>query len=252
LVRRLLLALVAAFILASPAPAADDPQLARIPTMALGELDALITTVVALVSKDTLALRSSGEARDCLELNRAANSFALGYSYLAAVRDTLGQRTENEARLLRTKAVQARVVTFAARARAEEWLRQSCRGYQVPADQAADPRYQTPARISDPEYTEALIEGRQAAETNLAIAVATGISGKCPESVTAAQNITLLVPYLDRLVNDTARRPQVLGPRASRLGLQTSRRQLLAALSKLRDQYARTCAPADPVPEQAP
>lgn len=233
-----------------PALAADDPQLGKIATMSVKELDGFIDTVTALVGKDTLGLRRSAQAADCLDLTRAANSFELGYGYLGAVGDALARRTEKEAQFFRAKAIQARVVVFAARVRAEEWLDDVCRGYTVPSDKASDPRYRPVTRVADAEFTQALIEARTAAETNLAIAVASGISAKCPQSLGAAQNITLLVPYLDKLLADTARRPQVLGPRASRAGLEANRRQLLAAFTRLQDQYATKCAPpgAKPAP----
>lgn len=225
-----------------PALAADDPQPGKIPTMSAKELDGFIDTVTALVGKDTLGLRRAAQAGDCLDLTRAANSFELGYGYLATVSETLAKRTEKEAQFFRAKAIQARVVVFAARVRVEEWLADVCGGYAVPADKADDPRYRAVSKIADPEFTQALIEARTAAETNLAIAVASGISAKCEQSRGAAQNITLLVPYLDKLLADTARRPQVLGPRASRAGLETNRRQLLAALTRLQSQYASKCA----------
>jgi hypothetical protein len=256
--RKLLLALAAAFALALPAIAADeDAQLASIPAMPIKELDVFITTVAAAVNQDTLRMRGFAQSGDCLDLTRAANSFALGYTYLAAARDAARQRTEKEAPLLRVRAIQVRVTTFAARVRAEEWLTQRCRDFTVPPELAGDARYRTPARVSNAEYTEAVIEGRQAADTNLAIAVAAGISAKCPEAITAGQNIALLLPYLEKLLADTAKRPQVLGPRASRRGLEVSRRQLVAALDKLQAEFGQKCrapvadAGTDPAAEPA-
>lgn len=250
LFRKLLLALIAATALAGPAAAAEDSQFAAIATMSLKELDALIATVAASVSQDSLKLRSTAQGGNCLDLTRAANSMALGYGYLAEARDTLGKRSERDAQVLLARAIQTRVVTFAARTRAEDWLTQSCRGYVVPAEQADDPRYQPPARIGDAEYTQAIIEARQAAETNLAIAVVAGASDKCPPAMAAAQNIRLLIPYVDKVLNETAGRPQVLGPRASRRALEGARRQLLAALDKLNATFSVKCSA--PQPEEKP
>lgn len=251
--RKLLLALAASVTLASPAAAVEaDPQLAKIASMPLKELDAFIGTVAAAVNQDTLKMRGFAQSGDCLDLIRAANSFSLGYSYLAEIRDTAQQRTEKEAQFTRARAIQVRVVAFAARQRAEAWLNQRCRNFQVPADQADDPRYQTPVRVTNADYTEAVIEARQAAETNLAIAVGAGLSGKCPEVISAGQNIALIVPYLDKLLADTAKRPEVLGPRASRRGLEVSRRQLLAALEKLQSEFGEKCRAPRADGQQAP
>jgi hypothetical protein len=84
-------------------------------------------------------------------------------------------------------------------------------------------------------------DARQTAETNLAIAVAAGLSGKCPEAIVAGQNIALLLPYIQQLLADTEKRPEVLGPRASRRGLEVSRRQLVAALEKLQAEFGEKC-----------
>jgi hypothetical protein len=252
LFRKLLLALAAAFVLVLPVAAAEaDPQLARIATMPVKELDAFVTTVAAAVNQDSLRMRGFAQSGDCLDLVRAANAFALGYGYLAAVRDTAEQRTEKEAQIIRLRAIQVRVTAFAARVRAEQWLAQRCRNFTVPADQAADPRYGTPAKVMDTEYTQAMIEARQAADTNLAIAVAAGMSGKCPEAIAAGRNITLLLPYLDTLLAETAKRPLVLGPRASRRGLEVSRRQLVAALDKLQTEFGEKCQAPRTEPETA-
>jgi hypothetical protein len=246
LFRKLLLVAAAALALVLPAAAADDPQLARIAAMPAKELDAFIGTVATAVNGDSLKMRGFAQSGDCLDLTRAANSFALAYTYLAAARDTARLHTEKVGPLIAAKAVQLRVTTFAARVRAEEWLTQRCRNFTVPADKAADPRYQVPLRVSNAEYTEAVIDARQTAETNLAIAVAAGLSGKCPDAVVAGQSIALLLPYLDKLLADTAKRPEVLGPRASRRGLEVSRRQLIAALDKLQAEFGQKCKPPKP------
>lgn len=256
--RRLLLALAAALALAVPAVGEDDPQLARIATMPVKELDAFLASITAAVNQDSLKMRGFAQSGDCLDLIRAANSFALGYTYLAEIRDTTAKRTEKEAQLIRARVVQVRVTTFAARVRAEQWLAQRCRNFAVPADQASDPRFRTPVRVTNAEYTDAVIDARQTAETNLAIAVSAGVSGKCPDAIVAGQSIALLVPYLDKLLADTAKRPEVLGPRASRRGLEVSRRQLLAALDKLQSEFRQKCkapkvdAPAEAAPDAKP
>ena len=263
--RKLLLAVIAIFAIASaptlPAAAQDtaaaDPQLAKIATMPVKELDAFINATASAVNQDALKMKGLAQSDACLDLIRATNSFALAYQYLAEVRDTASKRPEREAPILVAKAVQIRVVTFASRVRAEEWVTQRCRNFTVPADKAADPRYQVPAKVSNADYTDAVIEARQTAETNLAIAVNAGISGKCPEAIVAGQNISLLLPYVQKLLADTATRPEVLGPRASRRGLEVSRRQLVAALDKLQTQFGEKCRapqadPADPAPDAKP
>jgi hypothetical protein len=243
LFRKLVITLVALLSTTAVSVAADDPVLAKLDSMPLKEIDAFIGTVTASVGQDSLKMRGYASTGSCLELARVANSFALGYGYLAEVRDNLSKRSEREAQVLLAKAVQSRVVTFASRVRAEEWYMQRCRDYEAPAEHADDPRYMKPAKITNPEYTTALIEGRVAAETNLAIAAAAGNSGQCPAIDTAIHNIALLVPYLDRLLKDTARRPEVLGPRASRRGLEVSRRQLIGVQGKLQSDQAEKCRP---------
>ena len=256
LFRRLLIALVLSFNLALPAGAEDtppaDPQLARLATMPIKELDAFINGTATAVNQDALRLKGFAQTNDCLDLIRAANSFALAYTYLAEVRDTAGKRPEKEGKLLAAKAVQVRVVAFASRVRAEEWMDQRCRNFAVPAEQASDPRYAKPARVSNAEYTDAVIEARQTAETNLAIAVNAGLTARCPEAIVAGQSIVLLLPYIQKLLADTAKRPEVLGPRASRRGLEVSRRQLIAAVDKLQAQFGGKCSTPAKEPAPAP
>lgn len=216
------------------------------------ELDAFLGGIATAVNQDTLKMRGFAQASDCLDLTRAANSFALGYTYLAAVRDAAVKLGGRDGALIQVRAIQVRVTTFAARVRAEEWLTQRCRNFVAPAEQAADPRYVTPAKVSNADYTDAVIEARQAAETNLAIAVRADITARCREAVGASQNIALLMPYLQKLLADTAKRPEVLGPRASRRGLEVSRRQLAAAFDKLQADLAEKCTVAKSDPAPAP
>jgi hypothetical protein len=246
LFRTVLLVLLAALAVLTPARAVDEPQMARIPEMSIRELDGFVSSVAVAVSQDTLKLRAFAQTSACLELVRAANSFALAYTALSAVRESAAKREDKEAPIVRARAVQTRVTTFAARVRAEEYLAQRCRTFVVPAEHAGDPRYATPSKVPNADYTEAVIDARQAAETNLAIAVAAGLSGKCPEAIAAGQNITLLLPYIQKLLADTEKRPEVLGPRASRRGLEVSRRQLVAALDKLQADFGEKCRPVRP------
>jgi len=241
LFRTIVFALLAALLALTPARAIDEPQMTRIPTMSVRELDAFINSVGVAVNQDTLKLRAFAQSGACLELVRAANSFALAYTALASVRDAAVKSDEKEAPIIRARAVQTRVTTFAARVRAEEYLAQRCRSFVVPAENADDPRYATPVKVPNADYTDAVIDARQTAETNLAIAVAAGLSGKCPEAIVAGQNIALLLPYIQKLLADTEKRPEVLGPRASRRGLEVSRRQLVAALEKLQAEFGEKC-----------
>ena len=256
---RSLLPLFALLVLlfAPPLLAAEDAQLARIATMPTKDLEAFVGVVTATVGQDTLKMRTAGETADCLELTRSANSFALGYRYLGAARDALVGRTGNEALRLRDGVVQSRVLTFAAMVRADEWLRRRCGSFTVPADKADDPRYLPPVRVATAAFTEAVIEARQAAESNLAVAAAARVAGNCPAAISAAQGIRLFVPYLDKLLNDISDRPEALGPRASRRGLQSARGQLIAALAGLDRTFAGRCggqtqAPATPEAPAAP
>jgi hypothetical protein len=241
LFRKLLLALAATVALALPAIAQDDPQLARIAAMPAKELDAFLTGIATVVNQDSLKMRGFAQTSDCLDLTRSTNSLALGHAYLAAVREAAAKLGGKDGSLIEVKALQVRVISFAARVRAEEWLTQRCRNFTAPAEHADDPRYAAPPKVSNADYTDAVIEARQAAETNLAIAVNAGIAARCPEAISAGQNIRLLMPYIEKLLADTAKRPEVLGPRASRRGLEVSRRQLAAALEKLQSQFGEKC-----------
>lgn len=259
MLRIILLALLAALAMLTPAYAVDEPQMARVPAMSVKELDAFVNTVAVAVNQDTLKLRAFAQTGACLELVRASNSFALAYTALAAVGEAAARREERDAAIVRARAVQTRVTTFAARVRVEEYLTQRCRNFVVPAEHAGDPRYAAPAKVPNADYTEAVIDARQTAETNLAIAVAAGISGKCSEAIGAGQNITLLLPYVEKLLADTEKRPEVLGPRASRRGLDLTRRQLVAALEKLQAEFGEKCrapqsnaGPSGPDPATAP
>lgn len=238
---RLILIFLLVTVLGFPAAAEEDSQLRRIGSMPVAELDEFVSVVAATVGQDSLKLRAAGSQADCLELTRLSNSFGLGYRYLAAARDALADRTGKDAVPVRDRVLQSRVLTFAARVRTDEWLQRACRGHRPPADLADDPRYQPPVPVATTEFAEAVIEARQAAEINLAVAAAAEIAGKCPAAVSAARGITLFIPYVDKLLSDVATRPQALGPRASRRGLQASRSQLATALNRLEAEFGVRC-----------
>ena len=220
---------------------ADDGQFAKIAKMSIADLDKFVGLVTASVAQDTLKLRSASERHDCLELTRAANSFALGYRYLARV-DELIPKADSTTISLRSKVVQSRVVTFAARVRAEELLGQGCASFVAPAEHAGDERYVTPQIIALSEFTTAVIEARQAAEIIFAGASGAAKSGKCPLVGSAIQSIQLITPYLVKLLNDIASRPQALGPRASRRGLAQIRDQLASAANQLDQKFGPLCS----------
>lgn len=246
-----------AILLAGPAQAQDEAEIARIGKMDAKELAGFIGVVTQSVAQDTLKLQPAAQRRDCVELIRAANAFALGYRLLAEADAAIAGKPEKEAVVLKTRIVQSRVITFAARVRADEWLSRICVNFAMPADKAAEARYATPAKLQINEFTQAVIEARQAADANLTIAVAAGISKKCPEVISAIQSIQLFVPYLEKLSKDVAKRPEALGPRASRRGLEVARGQLVNAGNKLYRELGVGCratppAEADTPPDEAP
>lgn len=267
--RKLLPLLVIAGTLGLAAPATlaqDQPDQAAIAKMDLKQLTNLVATMTASIGQDTLKLQPAAKKGDCLELTRAANSFALGYRMLADIDASLNGKPTKDALPVKSAVVQSRVITFAARVRAEEWLSGRCTGFVVPADKASDPRYAKPARLQTAEYTQAVIEARQVAEANLAAAVSAGISKSCPATFNSLDSIELLVPYLEKLAKDVGKRPEALGPRASRRGLEVARLQLINAGNKLyreiglgcinaskpKGQAGSTPPPADPAPAPAP
>ena len=226
----------------APIRAQDLPRAENIARMELKQLGELAGAITASVGQDTLKLQPAAKARDCLELTRAANSFALGYSMLAEVDKVLAGKPPKEAAPLRGNVIQSRVVTFAARVRAEEWLSRICVGFVPPAEHAGEERYATPAKLQTSEFTTAVIEARQVAEANLALAVQAGMAKNCQATFSALESIQLLVPYLEKLVKDVATRPQALGPRASRRGLEVAKLQLVNAGNKLYREVGLGCA----------
>ena len=87
------------------------------------------------------------------------------------------------------------------------------------------------------------------AEANLAAAVSAGISRSCPATFAALDSIQLLVPYLEKLVKDVAKRPEALGPRASRRGLEVAKLQLVNAGNKLYREIGIGCTRTSPPPK---
>lgn len=244
--------LALATLMAGPAAAQEDADLARIGQMNLKELTALVGAVTQSVGRDTMKLQPAAQRSDCAELTRASNAFALGYRLLAEVRGALDGKPARDVAALKTHIVQSRVITFAARVRAEEWHSRLCASFAPPADKANEPRYAKPVKLQTVEYTQAVIEARQAAEANLTIAVAAGIGRKCPEVVSAMQSIQLFVPYLEKLSKDVAKRPEALGPRASRRGLEVARAQLINAGNKLYRELGVGCRAKPPAEAEAP
>jgi len=247
-----ILALAAAIGAGSPVAAQEEADLGRIGKMNLRELAGFVGAVTQSVGQDTIKLQPAAQRGDCAELTRASNAFALGYRLLAEARGSLEARPVKEVAALQTHIVQSRVITFAARVRAEEWISRLCASYQAPADKADEPRYAKSEKLKTPEFTQAVIEARQAAEANLALAVAAGIGKKCPQVISAMQSIQLFVPYLEKLSKDVAKRPEVLGPRASRRGLEVARGQLINAGNKLYRELGVGCRAQAPAEAAAP
>lgn len=244
-----LLFVVAAALAGSAAAAEEDGEFARLAKMNIAQLDEFVGLVTASVGQDSLRMRELAQRRDCLELTRVGNAFALGYRSLAAVNEALKKLDAKAALGLRANVVQSRVLTFAARVRADELLGRSCVSYTPPTEFANDARYAAVSRVATAEFTEAVIEARQAADANLAGAVAAGTSRACPAVVSAVQSIQLFVPYLDKLLNDIAGRPEALGPRASRRGLIQSRALLINAANQLDREFSAICGVAPPTEE---
>jgi hypothetical protein len=243
-----------------PAPAdAVAAVAAKIPQMDAKSLDGLIGQVIVAVNTDSRRLAAFQSSKACLELYRAANSFAAGYDYLVAI----GARAEDlpspNGPQLRSKAIQARVVAFAARSKAAELIQATCRNFPVPAENAGDPRFAVPESLVGRDYTRALVDGRFAAEANLAAAYAADKTGRCADVASAVQAMSLLIPYLSKLYRDSEPFPEALGPAASRRALNQERQQLSAAISQLDMKYSARCnatgasgAAPQPAPTSAP
>jgi len=243
---------LAAALIGGRATAQDEVDVGRIGQMSLKELTSFVGAVTQSVAQDTLKLQPAAQRSDCAELARASNSFALGYRLLAEARGALESKPIKEVAVLQTHIVQSRVITFAARVRAEEWFSRLCASYEASADKANESRYAKPAKLQTSEFTQAVIEARLAADANLTLAVAAGIGKKCPQVISAMQSIQLFVPYLEKLSKDVAKRPEALGPRASRRGLEVARGQLINAGNKLYRELGVGCRAQPPAEAEAP
>lgn len=246
--------------LAAPAPALAEDAITPpdIAAMDVKGLESLVGFLTTSVGQDSLKLRTLAGAQSCLELLRAANSFDLAYGYLAQVTDR-AKALGADASAVAVRTAQSRVLVFAARVRAAEFLARGCGGYQVAADMATDPRYKTPPVIADSEFARALIEARQAAEANLGATIFAARNRQCERVASSLESVSLLVPYLDKLLADVAQRPYALGPRASRRGLSQTRNQLVATANRVAAEFdgacraaERTAPPAPAAPDAAP
>jgi hypothetical protein len=249
-----LLALVG-FVTVSLPSRADDDQFAKIAAMDMAGLETFVGSVTASVGQDTLKLRGAADRGDCLELYRAGNAFDLGYRYLAKVNELIVDKRDAKGLSLRARVVQSRVVVFAARVRAEEFIGQTCGAFTIPADKADDVRFAVPQKIVLEDFTGAVIEAREAAEVIYLAATEAAKSKRCGPVATIIQAIQLIVPYLEKLSRDVAQRPEALGPRASRVALNQSRIRLINAANQLDASFGQTCSkpgtaetPAAPAP----
>jgi hypothetical protein len=228
---------------AAGAVRADDEaeQGTRIAAMSAAELTRFVEAVTAAVGQDSLKMQGAAQRRDCLELIRISNSFGLGYGYLGAALAAPPASAKDDAGLgLRARIVQGRVLTFAARVRAAEWLR-PCADFAVPDDRRGDPRYRQPQPIASGDFAGAVADAHEAALTNLAAAGAAIKSGACPAISSAGEAITLYMPYLEKLAADISARPEVLGPRVSRRLIDNDRAQLGAAEQALWRRFSSIC-----------
>lgn len=236
-------------MLVPPAAAADGPDIAA---MDQAELERFTELVNATMGQDLQRMREAGQSRDCPELRRAANALALGYGYLGAAHDNLKARAGEAVLPLRLKVIQSRVLTFAGRVRAEDWL-STCRGVALPEALQNDSRYAWPDKVADVEFTRAAMDARDTADANLAAALSARAGRKCPQVISAAQSLSLVAPYLERLAADLMKRRLAIGPFASPLLLRQLRGRLLQVSAQLSREFGPICAtPAEPIPEPVP
>ena len=194
-----LLALLGFAVLSLPSRAEDD-QFAKIAAMDMEGLEKFVGAVTASVGQDTLKLRGAADRGDCLELYRAANAFDLGYRYLAKVNELIADKRDAKSLSLRTRVVQSRVVVFAARVRAEEFVGQACGAFTIPAEKAGDAQFAVPRKIALEDFTGAVIEAREAAEVIYLGATEAAKSKKCGLVGTIIQAIQLIVPVSRKAV----------------------------------------------------
>lgn len=253
--RRWLIAATVSFGLAVASAVAQQPGPDELAAMDDKALDEYIALVTATVVQDSVRLPGYADARNCPEINRAANSLSLAYEALGEVLEVTRERTGAAAAGRRSRLVQSRVIGFAARVRADEYIASSCRSYRPAGEQADDPRYAAAPRLADSLFTRAIIEARLAAETNLAIAAAARESKDCRLVGNAIRSIQLLLPYLEKLAKDVESRPLALGPLASKRGLEQVRNQSVSAANSLDREFGVQCGqvgPAQPAPTQPP
>lgn len=246
-------AAIAASLLFALPGLAQETEPDRIARMTLPELSTLAETIIGSVGQDVRRLEPAARRRDCAELTRAFNGFNLAYEMLGHADAALEGRPPREALPVKIKLVQSRVITFASRVRAEEWHTRMCRAYVATGEQAGDVRYAKPKPVAMSEFTQAAIEARQAAEANLATIMAAGASKKCENVRSAMQSVELFIPYLEKLALDISKRPQAMGPLASRRALEAARNQLVGTANRLFNEVGRSCmAPAPPPAPEAP
>lgn len=251
-IRLLLSALMLALVSALPGAAAETPS-PDLQNMTIDELRTFVETVSTTLRRDSLELGAEAKAADCLKLTESANSFALAYALLGKAYDAAMARQDEGVMVVRYRALQSRVVGFAARVRSEDWLMRLCARFEVPKGEEANPRFQPVPRLVARDYTRAAIELRQVAEANLALAEI-ALKGKdCAAASSAADGIDVFIPYLDAMVDGLTARPEALGPLASLRGLEATRNRLTGALRGLDATFAPICGgPAGAAPDAAP
>lgn len=237
--------LAAALLVSVPAGAAE-PGLDDIADMSNTQLSQLATRILLNVTFEARKLQPAARSRDCVQLTGSFNALNLGYQMLGLADDKLDGQPAREVLPIKVQIVQARVVAFASRVRAEEWHQRLCRDFTMPADLAGDPRYAKPTAVATAEFTQAAIEARLAAEANLVGVVAAGRSKKCTEIRSAMQSVQLFIPYLEKLAIDISTRPLALGPQASRRALESARAQLIAAANRVYAESGAACTAAEP------
>jgi hypothetical protein len=228
---------------ASPTHAEETPaEPSRIATMTITQLAGLVDVVTASARQDSLKLPPAARRRDCRELIRLSNAFALGYRYLGEARSApAAAGTDGAVLTVRVKIVQARVMIFAARMRAAEWLK-ACAGFAVPEADRDDPRYRTPQPVAAADFAEAVADAHEGAMIQLAGAAAAARSGACGPIIAAGESMTLYRPYLEKLSADIAERPEVLGPRVSRRLLDADRARIVATEQALWQRFGPKCS----------
>ena len=251
-IRLLLPALMLALVAALPGVAAETPS-PDLKNMSVDQLRGFVETVSTTLKRDSLDLGAEAKAADCLKLTESANSFNLAYALLGKAYDEAMARQGDGVMVVRYRALQSRVVGFAARVRSEDWLKRLCGRFDIPAAEAANPRYQPVPRLVAGDYTRAAIELRQVAEANLALAEIAMKGKDCQAASSAADGIDVFIPYLDAMVDGLKARPEALGPLASLRGLEATRNRLIGALRGLDATFAPICGgPGGAAPDAAP